>query len=181
MKNVTGTLLLVVLTMSSFALAYYQLTERTIDSDYVMKFSTRSTDGTFSGLEGTVIFSPLELENASINVKLDASTIETGNDKKNEHANSEDWLDTKKYPEIRFTSSKFQKQDDKYTVVGTMNLHGIEKAVQIPFNYNEESGEFTGSFTVNRSDYGITGAGLKAIFVGEEIEISFNIPTSIKQ
>jgi polyisoprenoid-binding protein YceI len=181
MKNLAGTLLLALVTISSFGFAYYQLTERNIDANYEMKFSTRSTDGTFSGLEGIVIFSPSDLETASLDVKLDASSIKTGNDKKDEHANSEDWLDTKKYPEIRFTSSKFQKQDDKYLVYGTMKLHGVEKDVQIPFSYNEESGEFNGSFVVNRSDYGVTGVGMKAKFVGEEIEISFNIPTSIKQ
>jgi hypothetical protein len=122
MKNITGTFLLALFTLSSFGLAYYQLTERTIEPDYSLKFSTRSTDGTFSGLDGTVIFSPSDVENAKIDVKLDAATIETGGNRKNEHVNSADWLDTKKYPEIRFTSSKFQKQGDTFIVDGTESL-----------------------------------------------------------
>ena len=181
MKNITGTFLLTLLTLSSFGLAYYQLTERTIESDYSLKFSTRSTDGTFSGLDGAVIFSPADLENAKIDVKLDAATIETGSKKKNEHVNSPDWLDTKKYPEIRFTSTKFQKQGDTFIVDGSMMLHGVTKTVQVPFNYSEADGKFAGSFIINRSDFGVTGVGMKANFVGEEIEISFNIPTSLKQ
>jgi polyisoprenoid-binding protein YceI len=181
MKNITGTFLLALFTLSSFGLAYYQLTERTIEPDYSLKFSTRSTDGTFSGLDGTVIFSPSDVENATIDVKLDAATIETGSNKKNEHVNSADWLDTEKYPEIRFTSSKFQKQGDTFIVDGAMTLHGVTKPVQVSFNYSEADGKFTGSFTINRSEYGVTGVGMKAKFVGEEIEITFNIPTSLKQ
>ena len=181
MKNITSTLILLLLTVSSFGLVYYQLAERTIDPDYSMKFDTRSTNGSFKGLKGTVIFSPADLENAKIDVSLDASSIETGNRKKNEHANSADWLDTKKYPQISFASSSFKKVNDKYVVEGIMNLHGVSKTVLIPFNYSEKDGKFTGSFTINRSDYGVTGSGMKAKFVGEEIEVTFNIPTSLKQ
>jgi polyisoprenoid-binding protein YceI len=180
MKNIAGTFLLTFLTVSAFALVYYQFAERTIDPNYSLLFSTRSTDGTFKGLEGTVIFVPTDLENARLDVKVDASSIETGSSKKNEHVNSADWLDTKKYPKIRFVSNSFQKDGDKYIVSGSLTLHGVSKAVQIPFNYSAD-GKFIGSFTINRSDYGVLGEGMKAKFVGEEIEITFNIPTSLKE
>ena len=41
------------------------------------------------------------------------------------------------------------------------------KKALIPFIYSEEDGTFKGSFVVNRSDYGVTGVGMKAKFVGE--------------
>jgi polyisoprenoid-binding protein YceI len=65
-------------------------------------------------------------------------------------------------------------------VVGDLTLHGVTKQVEIPFNYSPASGTFKGEFFVNREEYGIDGGGLKAIFVGDEIEITFNIPTSLK-
>jgi polyisoprenoid-binding protein YceI len=143
-----------------------------------MKFDTRSTDGTFSGLDGVVIFSPDDLSNAVIDVSVDAKTIDTGMKKKDEHARSSDWLNAEKYPKITFKSSSFTKSENGYLVSGSLTLHGITKEVSIPFLF--ENDVFSGSFTINRSDYGVTGSGMKAKFVGEEIEISYNIPTSLK-
>lgn len=179
MRKPATIFLLTLFSLSTFAFVYDQLTERTIATDYDLKFSTRSTDGTFSGLKGTVIFSPDDLANAKIDVSVEANTIETGMKKKNEHARSSDWLDVEKYPHISFRSESFVKEGDVFLVSGTMSMHGISKKVTIPFQYNPD-GVFSGTFTVNRIDYGITGVGMKASFVGEDIEITFNIPTVSK-
>ena len=180
MKNKSISLLLVLVTLTTFATVNYVISERTIDETYTLKFSTRSTDGTFSGLAGTVNFSPDQLETAFIDISIDANSIKTGNKKKDEHANSPDWLDTKKYPKILFVSKSFKQTDDAVVVTGDLTLHGVTKTVDIPFTFSADSGTFAGSFIVNRSEYGITGAGMKANFVGEEIEVTFNIPTSLK-
>ena len=180
MKNITSTLFLLLFTLSTFGIVYYGLAERKIDPNYSLKFSTRSTDGTFSGLNGTVVFSPEKLEESVIDVSVEAKTIVTGNSKKDEHAKSSDWLDVAKYPNIKFKSASFSKEGESYLVKGTMNLHGVSKEVTIPFSYSKK-GDFTGTFAINRSDFGVTGVGMKAKFVGEEIEITYNIPTSLKE
>jgi polyisoprenoid-binding protein YceI len=180
MKNKILTLMLALASISAVAVVNYQLSSRTINDNYSLKFSTRSTDGTFSGLKGTVNFSPDQLESSQIDISIDASSINTGNKKKDEHANSSDWLDTEKYPEILFTSKSFKKDNEQITVTGDLTLHGVTKSVSVPFTYSDGDGTFKGSFVVNRSDYGVTGVGMKAKFVGEEIEITFNIPTSLK-
>ena len=180
MRNKILTLVFAIATVSAAAVVQYELASRNIDKDYSLKFSTRSTDGTFSGLKGTVNFDPSRLESALIDISVDASSIQTGNKKKDQHANSADWLDTEKYPEILFTSSSFKKKNDKIIVEGNLTLHGVTKKALIPFVYSDADGTFNGSFVINRSDYGVTGVGMKAKFVGEEIEITFNIPTSLK-
>lgn len=179
MKNISTTIILLFIAVSASALVYLEFGERSIDSDYTLMFSTRSTDGTFSGIEGVVIFDPTNLNECKIDVSVDASTIKTGNKKKDEHARSADWLDVKKHPKIAFRSNQFSEQGEKFLVDGEMTLHGVTKKVQIPFLY--DAGTFSGTFVVNRSDYNVTGVGMKAKFVGEEIEITFKIPTSLKQ
>lgn len=178
MKNITSAIVLTLLTASTFGMVYLQLAERKIESDYSMKFDTRSTDGTFSGLDGVVVFSPEDLGNAVIDVSVDVKTIDTGMKKKDEHARSADWLDAENYPKITFKSTSFTKSENGYLVSGSLTLHGTTKQVSIPFSF--ENDVFSGSFTINRSDYGVAGSGMKAKFVGEEIEISYNIPTSLK-
>lgn len=178
MKNVLSAIAFTLITASTFGMIYFELAERSIESNYSMKFDTRSTDGTFGGLDGVVIFSPDDLSNAVIDVSVDTKTIDTGMKKKDEHARSSDWLDAEKYPKITFKSSSFTKSENGYLVRGSLTLHGTTKEVSIPFSF--ENDVFSGSFTINRSDYGVTGSGMKAKFVGEEIAIFYNIPTSLK-
>lgn len=178
MRKIFGLLVLSLLSISTFALVYRTLTQRQISSDYALKFSTRSTDGTFSGLSGTVVFEPSDLANAKFDVSVDAKTIDTGMKKKDEHARGSDWLDADNFPAIRFVSSSFEKSGENYNVSGTLSMHGTSKQVTIPFQYTD--GIFSGTFTVNRTDFGINGSGMKASFVGDEIEITFRVPTSEK-
>lgn len=155
------------------------LTNRSIDSNYTLKFSTSAASGVFSGLKSLVAFYPDDLSKCKIELTVDAASINTGSSLKDTHAKSEDWLNTDKYPFIKFTSASFKKQNDMFIISGSLELRGVIKTVEIPFTYKEENGKgiFSGNFTINRNDYGVTGSGLKAKIVGENVKINFNIPT----
>jgi polyisoprenoid-binding protein YceI len=164
--------------MSAFTI--FEVTNRSIDPSYTMKFSTSLASGTFTGLKGTVTFSPADPGSSKIAVTLDASSINTGSSLKDTHAKSEDWLNVVKYPLIRFSSTSITKDGDKYIIAGKMELHGVSKDIKIPTSYDEKSGKgvFSGEFTINRNDYGVSGSGIKAKMVGDNVKVSFNIPTS---
>ena len=66
------------------------------------------------------------------------------------------WFDAEKYPTIHFTSSSFAKTADGYSVTGTLDMHGVQKEITIPFTFNNNV--FAGSFSVNRLDYNINTA-----------------------
>jgi polyisoprenoid-binding protein YceI len=150
-----------------------------IDADYTIKFSGRKAEGTFSGLKGTIRFDPDSLSTAYINVTVDAATIKTGNNLKDKHARGSSWFDVEKYPEIKFTSSAFSKQGDTTIVTGTLELHGVQKEVVIPFTFINENnkGLFAGRFTINRKDYGIKGTAL-GFSVGDEFEVTLRVPVT---
>ena len=161
------------------AFAVFEQANRSIDPNYTMKFSTGLASGTFSGLKGTVLFSPEDPSGSKINVTVDAASINTGNTTKDTHAKGEDWLNTAKFPLIKFSSTAITKQGEHYTIEGNMELHGVSKSVKILANYADKNskGVFSGTFAINRDDYGV-GTGLKAKMVGSDIKITFNIPTT---
>ena len=163
------------------AFAVFEQANRSIDPNYIMKFSTSLASGTFSGLKGNVLFSPEDPSGSKINVTVDAASINTGNSTKDSHAKGEDWLNATKFPLIKFSSTAITKQGEHYIIDGNLELHGLSKSVKIPADYAEKSnkGVFSGAFSINRDDYGV-GTGLKAKMVGSDIKITFNIPT-IKQ
>ncbi len=148
-----------------------------INPNYDIKFSGRGASGTFTGLKGTVDFDPNALATSKIDVSVDAKSINTGNNKKNGHAQGESWFNTTQFPEIKFTSSSFVKQNEKYFVHGILEMHGVKKEMDIPFTF--ENNTFSGMFKINRKDFDIKGTG-PSFMVGSEFEINLKIPVTKK-
>lgn len=151
-----------------------------IAEDYVVAFSTGSAKGTFSELDGTIVFDPTTPNEGEMDVSVRVETIDTGNKTKDKHARGDSWFDADQYPTIRFVSDNFTTVDGKYSVSGKLNLHGITKTVNIPFQFEEKSdgmGVFVGSFTLNRKDYGINGNAF-GFMVGKEVTVDLRVPVS---
>jgi len=127
-----------------------------IADNYSVKFDGGDPSGQFSGLKGTVSFDPNDLAGSKFDVSIDVATINTGNGMKNTHAKSAMWFDAEKYPTIHFASSSFTKTASGYEVKGTLDMHGVQKEITIPFTFNNNV--FEGSFQVSRLDYNINSA-----------------------
>jgi polyisoprenoid-binding protein YceI len=104
-----------------------------IAEDYVVSFDGRGASGSFSSLNGTIAFDPADLASSSMDVYLDASSIDTGSKGKNKHVNNDSWLDTEAFPKIRFRSKKITSQGETYTMTGDLTLHGVTKEIEFPF------------------------------------------------
>jgi polyisoprenoid-binding protein YceI len=126
-----------------------------VDAAFV-KFDGGDPSGQFGGMKGTISFDPNDLTSSKFDVTIDVATINTGNGMKNTHAKSEKWFDAEKYPIIEFTSSAIAKTADGYETKGTLNMHGVQKEMDIPFTFQDNT--FKASFTINRLDYNINTA-----------------------
>ncbi len=148
-----------------------------ISSDYNIKFSGTSANGTFSGLTGKIIFDANNLSSAMMNVEVDVNSISTGNNTKNKHAKGESWFYAEKYPKITFTSTSFAKSDSGYQVEGALTLRGVTKNISIPFTFSESNlgGVFEGKFSISRDAYGIEGPFF-GFTVGDEFLIELKVP-----
>ncbi len=127
-----------------------------IADSYTVKFDGGDPSGEFRGLKGTISFDPNNLESSKFNTSIDVASINTGNGMKNTHAKSEKWFDAEKYPTISFTSSAISKTATGYEAVGTLDMHGVQKQIAIPFTFANNI--FASTFEVNRLDYNINTA-----------------------
>jgi len=127
-----------------------------IGDDYSVKFTSDDPSGVFKGLKGTVNFDDKDLASSKFEVSVDVATINTGNGMKNTHAKSDKWLDADKYPVIKFTSSSITAAGSGYQAKGTLDFHGVQKEVTIPFTFQNNT--FSGTFEINRLDYNINTA-----------------------
>lgn len=97
-----------------------------------------------------------------IEVTIDISSISTGITKRDDHLKSEDFFNTKKYPEIDFYSenTSLNKNGRNYAFMsqGTVEIKGIQNLEIIYFNINklsEDKISITGEATLNRLVYKI--------------------------
>lgn len=90
-------------------------------------------------------------------------------------AQTSEWFNAAKYPNIEFSSSKIEKSENGYTVTGTLSIKGTKKEKYIPMKITQSGAEKTlsGSFTVNRIFYKV---GKESKTVPNTMNIEYSIP-----
>ncbi len=147
--------------------------------------------GTFRDFSGTINFDKTKPENSSVEFRIKATSIDTGNQKRDDHLRTPDFFDVATHPEIVFKSTKVvSKGSNKFDVTGDFTMHGVTKSVTLPVTFLGEQKFMKGSkagfetaLTINRKDYGLNwNRALESggVLVGEEVEISINIEADLQ-
>src|SRR5580693_83420 len=103
--------------------------------DFKLKNFGLNTGGSFSGLQGIIHFDESNLSTASFDVSLDASSVNTGNDSRDNHLRDEDYFDVKKYPRIHFVSTtiKAGAKQNAFILSGKLTIKDITQEISFPF------------------------------------------------
>jgi polyisoprenoid-binding protein YceI len=143
--------------------------------------------GGFSGVQGTVVYDPADLNASSVDVTIDKNTLGTGDATRDTHVKSADFLDVEKYPTITFKSKKITKDGDGLKVIGDLTLHGVTKEVALNVEGpTEEQKDPWGNIRVGasattkikRSDFGLTwNAALETggIMLGDDLKLEVDV------
>jgi polyisoprenoid-binding protein YceI len=129
----------------------------------------RVVDGSFGEMSGQIQFNPANLSASTLNVCINPATVNTDNEKRDEHLKNEDFFDVTKYPTICFESTRIEKNESGYVAYGKLTLHRITKEIEIPFTYSKN--EFKGTLNINRLDYNL-GENTSTFMVADEVEIT---------
>ncbi|WP_028225874.1 YceI family protein [Paraburkholderia ferrariae] len=120
--------------------------------------------GKFTKTTGSVVLDR-EAKTGTVDVTIDASSIDTGNAALDKHVRSAEFLDIDKYPTATYKGTSIRFDGDKpVEVIGTFTLHGVTKPLNLkidsfkcfqnPMLKREVCGaDATAEF--NRSDYGV--------------------------
>jgi polyisoprenoid-binding protein YceI len=142
--------------------------------------------GAFRDFDGTISYEPSDVTKSSIDVHIAANSINTGNDRRDNHLRSADFFDVQKFPELTFKSTRIEKKGDGYIAYGPLTIHGVTKNIELPFTIAGTIKDPMGknhlvaqaSLTINRTDYGLTwNRTLESggVLVGEEVKIDLNV------
>ena len=142
--------------------------------------------GRFARWSGAIELDPQDLSRSSVEVKIDAASIDTQVADRDAHLRSPDFLDVAKYPELTFRSRRVEKGGSGLRVTGDLTLHGVTREVTLEAEFagtgkdpwgNERAG-FSAKTSLDRKDYGLMwNAALEAggVLVGEKVEISIEL------
>jgi polyisoprenoid-binding protein YceI len=124
---------------------------------------------------------------SSIEVKIDAASIDTKEQQRDDHLRSPDFLDAQKFPNITFRSTKVEKvADGAYRMTGDFTIRDVTKPVVLDVEHfgrqkDPWGGERTGFAAkthIDRKDYGLNfnvpleGGGW---LVGDRVDITLDI------
>ena len=143
---------------------------------FVIKNFGIATGGDFTGIAGSITFDPANPPASDFNVTVDASTVDTDIEARDNDLRKSDYFDVKKYPHLSFKSTKVTKTNKSgyFYMFGTITIKGVSKEVKFPFTAKAQNGGylFEGNFKLNRRDFGV---GSNSISLSDELTVSLSV------
>jgi polyisoprenoid-binding protein YceI len=143
--------------------------------------------GHFKITEGKIVINEENHTASSVTATIDATSINTREERRDAHLRSGDFFETEKYPTITFESTRVEKVDDEqWRVFGNLAFHGVTKEValdveeggEIKDPYGKQRRGFTAETTINRSDFGVTWNNVLetgGLAVSDKVKITLDI------
>lgn len=131
-------------------------------------------------------FDPDRLADSRVRVSLDAASIDTGQEMRDNHLRSEDFLKTEEFPTIDFVSTRIEADGDDYRIHGDLTIRGVTRPVVLDAEYagavaNMKGGlsaGFSATTKINREDFGLTwNVALEqgGMLVSKDIKIAIDL------
>jgi polyisoprenoid-binding protein YceI len=143
--------------------------------------------GTFALASGALTVGDGGPLGSQVTAVIDAASVNTGNEQRDGHVRSADFLDVESHPTIEFTSTEVRDFDGQtFTLIGELTLHGVTRTVQLECEFlgvvddpaGPERSGFSATTTISRAAFGVDiqlafGAG--NVVVADSIEIAIDI------
>lgn len=142
--------------------------------------------GQFAKFDGVIHYDPAQPTSARVEANIDAASIDTEHEGRDEHLRSADFFDVEKHPSISFKSNKVEVDGEQLMVFGDLTIKGISKPVSFPIEFlgagpdpwgNQRAG-FSASLKLKRKDFDITWNNTLdtgGTVLGEDVTISLEI------
>jgi polyisoprenoid-binding protein YceI len=155
-----STLFMFLLSCTAFSQTTWTAYEYNIS--FKIKNAGITVNGKFTGLKSEILFSPDKLSASKIKASVDAGTLATGINMRDNTITGEKYLDADKYKLLEGTSTKLYTKDNDYAGLFNITIKGVTKEIEIPFQFNQlgDLADFTGEFTLDRRDFNVGGSSM---------------------
>jgi polyisoprenoid-binding protein YceI len=167
----------------------YQIDPRHSSANFAVTHLMISTvRGEFHGVNGTIVVDDSNVGNSSVNVTIDATSVDTREPDRDKHLKSDAFFDVTKYPTMTFKSTKVEKNaDGSLKVTGDLTIRGNTKSVVLtatapkpaikdPWGLQRTAASATTK--VNRQDFGVSWnqkLDSGGVVVGDDVNITLDV------
>ncbi len=167
----------------------WQIDPKHSDAQFAVTHLMISTvRGEFHSINGTIVFDDKDVSKSSVNVTIDATTVDTREPDRDKHLKSPDFFDVAKFPTFTFKSTKVEQAGEgKLKVTGDLTIHGVTKSVVLdvegpkaaikdPWGLTRSA--VTATTKINRKDFGVNWAGkldTGGAVVGDDVNITLDV------
>jgi polyisoprenoid-binding protein YceI len=147
--------------------------------------------GRFAAFTGTVEVAE-SVEQSSVTVELQAASFTSGDEQRDGHVRSADFLDVETFPVITFTGSGARASGDGYVLPGRLTIRDVTKDVELKVEalgviadpWGNEKAAFTATTEIDREEFGIVwNAALETggVLVGRTVQIEIDVQLARQQ
>lgn len=141
--------------------------------------------GEFTKISGSALVNSADHTKSSVEITIDAASINTREPQRDEHLRSADFLDVAKYPTLTFRSKRIEPLGpEEFKVTGDLTIHGVTKEVTFDIEgptppvkdpWGNIRAGITAAAKINRKDFGVAFNALTetgGVVVGDEVKIT---------
>ena len=147
--------------------------------------------GRFTGYDVTIVTSE-DPRGSSVAATIDLASIDTGNEPRDNHLRSADYLGVEKYPTMSYRSTGIRWTGNGWVIDGELALHGVTRQVPLavevhgfrPDPFGGQRAGFSATAQINRREFGIDitipmdGGG---VVVGTNVSINIEIQAVLQK
>jgi polyisoprenoid-binding protein YceI len=143
--------------------------------------------GEFTKLTGSAQINPADLAKSTVEVTIEAGSLNTREAQRDEHLRSPDFFDVANYPTLTFRSKRVEPQGaEAFKLTGDLTIRGVTKQVTFDVDgptpsvkdpWGNTRAGVTASAKINRKDFGLVWNALTeagGVVVGDEVKITID-------
>lgn len=149
----------------------------------ITHLSISNVHGRFGKVAATLLYDPTDVTKSNITATIDVSTVDTGEEARNNHLKTPDFFDLSQFPTATFKSTGVTRSGNGLAVAGNLSLHGVTRPVVLNvegptgpvqgMDKKQHSG-FSATTVISRSAFGI-GPKFPPSIVGDEVKLSLDL------
>lgn len=162
----------------------YKIDDAHSFANWTIRHVASKASGTFPDIKGTIVIDRDNLQNSSVDARINVLSVNSSHAKRDDHIRKDDYLDAYNFGEAKFASTNVKPTGPNEGILtGNFTLHGVTKQISFPFKLlgfgtDPWGGYRTGieaNTSIKASDYGFKWMSKPNAPVGDEVDITLLI------
>lgn len=128
--------------------------------NFVAEALLLTAHGYFERFDAEVHVDAENIENSTVRFTIEAASINTRNERRDNHLRSADFFDATNHPQITFVSTKVARANVNHiNITGDLTIRGVTKTIEAPTHIvfiRDGRARFKGEFQINRQDFNVS-------------------------